>query len=334
MKALVAHQFGPVDALTIDDTPVPVAGPHEILIDVAAAAINFPDVLVIEGRYQVKPPLPFVPGKELAGVVAAVGAQVVGFQVGDRVMALVEYGAFSEKVAVRSSLCFKVPRAVPLVHAAGIGLAYQTAHFALHHRGNLRAGETVLVTAANGSVGLAAMQLAKAAGANVIGVVNGESKKDIVLENGADSAAVFNDDIDPKEFRAAVKELGGSRGVNLLVDSAGGSTFENCLRTVGWEGRAIIVGFTTGEIPALRTNYLLIKNIAALGLQWSDYRERDPELVSRVQQEIFSLFEQGKLKFQLMGSYPFSEFREAFRALAGRRTRGKIVLEFGPTPVS
>lgn len=334
MKALVAYQFGPVDALTIDDRPVPEPGPHEILIDVAAAAINFPDVLVIEGRYQVKPPLPFVPGKEIAGVVAAVGPQVAGFQVGDRVMALVEYGAFSEKVAVRSTLCFKVPRAIPLTHAAGIGLAYQTAHFALHRRGNLRAGETVLVTAANGSVGLATMQLAKAAGANVIGVVNDGSKKNIVLENGADSAVIFNDDVNDEEFRSAVKALAGPRGVNLLVDSAGGSTFENCLRTVGWEGRAIIVGFTTGKIPALRANYLLIKNIAALGLQWSDYRERDPELVSRVQKEIFSLFEQGKLKFQLMGSYPFSEFRAAFRALASRRTRGKIILEFGPPSAS
>ena len=329
MKALVAHEFGPVDGLKVEDRPAPAPGPNEVLIDVAAAAINFPDVLVISGRYQIKPPLPFIPGKELAGTVTAVGPGVNEIKAGDRVMALVEYGAFCQRAVAPAQACFKVPAAIPLTHAAGIGVAYQTAHFALHPRGRLNAGETVMVTAANGSVGLAAMQLAKAAGAKIIGVVNAESKKDIVLENGGDQAVVLEETTDPDEFRKTIWHFTGDRGADLLIESAGGKIFETCLRTIGWEGRAIVVGFTTGQIPAVRANYLLVKNIAVLGLQWSDYRDRDPALVSRVQQDIFAMFEKGLLKFQLMGSYPLEDYRAAFNALASRQTRGKIILQVG-----
>ena len=221
MKALVAHEFGPVDGLKVEDRPAPAPGPNEVLIDVAAAAINFPDVLVISGRYQIKPPLPFIPGKELAGTVTAVGPGVNEIKAGDRVMALVEYGAFCQRAVAPAQACFKVPAAIPLTHAAGIGVAYQTAHFALHHRGRLKAGETVMVTAANGSVGLAAMQLAKAAGAKIIGVVNAESKKDIVLENGGDQAVVLEETTDPDEFRKTIWHFTGDRGADLLIEFRG-----------------------------------------------------------------------------------------------------------------
>jgi NADPH2:quinone reductase len=331
MKALVAHQFGPVEGLKVEDLASPRPRENEALIEVAAAAINFPDVLVIAGRYQIKPPLPFVPGKELAGTVLEVGPGVHNLKVGDRVMALVEHGAFCQQTIAPADACFEVPAGIPLTHAAGIGIAYQTAHFALHHRGKLEAGETVMVTAANGSVGIAAMQLAKAAGANVIGIVNAESKKELLLENGADYALALEEQSDPDEFRREVWKLTGNRGADLLIESAGGRIFEMCLRTVGWEGRAIVVGFTTGNIPAIKANYLLVKNIGVLGVQWSDYRDRDPALVARVQDEIFSMFEAGALNFQLMGTYSLEDYRAAFDALASRRTRGKIILLINPS---
>jgi NADPH2:quinone reductase len=330
MKALVAHQFGPVKGLKVEDIASPRPRENEALIEVAAAAINFPDVLVIAGRYQIKPPLPFVPGKELAGTVLEVGPGVHNLKVGDRVMALVEYGAFCQQAIAPADACFKVPPGIPLTHAAGIGIAYQTAYFALHHRGRLEAGETVMITAANGSVGIAAMQLAKAAGANVIGIVNAESKKELLLENGADYALVLEEHSDPDEFRRGVWKLTGSRGADLLIESAGGKIFEMCLRAVGWEGRAIVVGFTTGNIPAIKANYLLVKNIGVLGVQWSDYRDRNPALVARVQDEIFSMFESGALNFQLMGTYSLENYPAAFDALASRRTRGKIILLINP----
>jgi NADPH2:quinone reductase len=331
MKALVAHQFGPVEGLKVEDLASSRPRENEALIDVAAAAINFPDVLVIAGRYQVKPPLPFVPGKELAGTVLEVGPGVHNLKVGDRVIALVEHGAFCQQTIAPAYACFKVPAGISLTHAAGIGIAYQTAHFALHHRGKLKAGETVMVTAANGSVGIAAMQLAKAAGAKVIGIVNAESKKELLLENGADYGLVLEEHSDPDEFRREVWKLTGSRGADLLIESAGGKIFEMCLRTVGWEGRAIVVGFTTGNIPTVKANYLLVKNIGVLGVQWSDYRDRDPALVARVQDEIFSMFESGALNFQLMGTYSLEDYRAAFDALASRRTRGKIILLINPS---
>jgi NADPH2:quinone reductase len=331
MKALVAHQFGPVEGLRVEEFSSPKPSENQVLIDVAAAAINFPDVLVIAGRYQIKPPLPFVPGKELAGTVLDVGPGVRNLKAGDRVMALVEYGAFAQQTIAPADACFKVPDGIPLTHAAGIGVAYQTAHFALHHRGKLKAGETVMVAAANGSVGLAAMQLAKAAGAKVIGIVNADSKKGLLLENGADHALVLHENSDPDEFRQAVWNLTGNGGADLLIDSAGGRIFDMCLRTVGWEGRAIIVGFTTGNIPAIKANYLLVKNIGVLGVQWSDYRDRDPALVARVQDEIFSMFESGALTFQLMGTYSLEEYRAAFESLASRQTRGKIIFQINPS---
>ncbi len=331
MKALVAHQFGPVEGLKVEELASPKPGANEVLIEVAAAAINFPDVLVIAGRYQIRPPLPFVPGKELAGTVMEVGPGVRNLKAGDRVMALVEYGAFCQHTIAPAGACFKVPAGIPLTHAAGIGVAYQTAHFALHHRGWLKAGETVMVTAANGSVGLAATQLAKVAGAKVIGIVNAESKTELLLENGVDHALVLDEHSEPDEFRHGVWKLTGNRGADLLIESAGGKTFEMCLRTVGWEGRAVVVGFTTGIIPTIKANYLLVKNIGILGVHWSDYRDRDPALVAKVQGEIFSMFESGALKFQLMGMYPLEDYRAAFDALASRQTRGKIILEVGPS---
>ena len=326
MKALVARQFGPIDAIRMEELADPTPKDGEVLIDVSAAAVNFPDVLVVAGQYQVKPPLPFIPGKELAGVVRAVGAGVAKFRPGDRVIALVEYGAYCERAAVRHELCFPAPPDLPVASAAGLGVAYQTAHFALHHRGQLRRGETVMVTGANGSVGLAAMQLAKAAAATVVALINDPAKREIVLANGADHALLFDQQASKDAFRHQVLEAVGTRGVDLLIDNAGGAAFDYCLRTLAWEGRAVIVGFTSGEIPSIRANYLLVKNISAVGLQWSDYRDRAPDMVARVHGEICRMLCADLLHPRVMATFPFVEFKDAFKLLTSRQTRGKIIL--------
>jgi NADPH:quinone reductase len=327
VKAIVANSFGPVETLRLEDRPDRVPSEEEVLIDVSAAAINYPDILVIEGKYQVKPPLPFIPGKELAGTVAAVGRNVTRFKLGDRVSALLEYGAFAERVVAPSTLCLAVPDAISLFDAAGIGIAYQTAYFSLHHRGQVKPGEDVIVTGPNGSVGLATMQLAKVAGARVIAVVSHPQKEAFVYSNGADDIVVFNPGDNADAFREHIRRLTKGRGANLLIDMVGGKLFDACLRSIAWDGRAVIVGFRSGEIPLIRANYLLVKNISAIGVQWSDYRDRMPEEMARVQAEIFRMFENGSLHFHLMGRYPFDKFLEAFAALTERRTTGKVILD-------
>ena len=305
---------------------------EQVLIDVAAAAVNYPDILVIGGKYQVKPPLPFIPGKELAGTVVAVGSGVTKLKVGDRVCALLEYGAFAERVVASSSLCLPVPDDISLHDAAGIGVAYQTAYFSIHHRGKIQPGESVIVTGPNGSVGLAIMQLSRAAGAKVIAIVSHPGKAQFVRSNGANDVVVFNDGDNPDAFRENIRALTGGKGADLLVDVVGGELFDACLRALAWEGRAVIAGFMSGKIPAIRANYLLVKNIAAIGVQWSDYRDRYPEEMARVQEIIFRLFKEGKLQFRRMGIYPFVDFPSAFAALTQRRTTGKVILDFACQP--
>ena len=329
MKAIVANSFGPVENLRLEDRPDPTPSEGDVLIDVSAAAINYPDILVIGGKYQVKPPLPFIPGKELAGTVADVGRNVTRFKPGDRVSALLENGAFAERVVAPSSLCLPVPDAISLFDAAGIGVAYQTAYFSLHHRGQVKPGEDVIVTGPNGSVGLATMQLAKAAGARVIAVVSHPEKEAFARSNGADDVVVFNPGDNADAFRETIKRLTNGRGANLLIDMVGGKLFDACLRSIAWEGRAVIVGFMSGEIPSIRANYLLVKNISAIGVQWSDYRDRVPDEMARVQAEIFRLFENGSLHVRLMGLHPFDKFLDAFSTLTERRTTGKVILNIG-----
>ena len=328
MKAIIANSFGPVENLRIEDRPDPVPAAGQVLIDVAAAAVNYPDILVIGGKYQVKPPLPFIPGKELAGTVAAVGPNVTKFKPGDRVCSLLEYGAFAERVVVPSTHCLPAPDDFSLYDAAGIGIAYQTAYFSIHHRGKVQPGETVIVTGPNGSVGLATMQLVRAAGAKVIAIVSHADKEEFVRSNGANDVVIFNEGDNPGAFREKIRALTAGMGANLLIDMVGGELFDACLRSLAWEGRAVIVGFMSGKLPAIRANYLLVKNISAIGVQWSDYRDKDPEEMARVQAIIFRLFKDGKLHFHRMGLHPFADFLDAFDTLTKRRTTGKMILDF------
>ena len=326
MRALVVHQHGSIENVQLEKFPEPQPGADQVLIDVHAASVNFPDLLVIGGTYQNLPPTPFVPGKDLAGTVAAVGGSVTDFKPGDRVMAQIEYGAFAERAAVPFRNCHRMPDGMSFTEGAAMGLAFLTAHFALVERGGVRPGETVLVTGAAGGVGHAAVQLAKALGATVVAAVSAEDQAAAARAGGADHV-VRTDVADLREsFRQQIFSAVGTRGADLIVDTVGGDVFDASLRAIAWCGRIVTVGFASGRVPEVKVGLILVKNISLIGLQVSDYRDRAPDKTRRAQAELFSLYEQGKLKPHVMASYPLEAFREALAAVRERRVLGKAVL--------
>lgn len=326
MQALVVQEHGPLETLTLMERPDPVPGPGEVLVDVYAASINFPDLLVINGTYQFLPPRPFSPGKDFAGVVSAVGPGVTTCKPGDRVSAQIEFGAYAQKCVVREKNCHRMPDRMSYADAAAMGLVYLTAHFALVERARYREGEIVMITGAAGGVGLAAVQVAKALGATVIATVSTEEKAALAKANGADHV-VRTDVPDLREsLRDQVTNAIGKRGVDIIVDSVGGDVFDASLRTIAWSGRVIVVGFASGRIPEVKAGHLLVKNIAVIGLQWSSYRERAPDHVREVQQELFRWYEEGKIKPHVMAKYPLRDYVQALRAVRDRAVTGKVVL--------
>jgi len=328
MRALVVHRHGPLGNLKLETLPDPQPGPDEVLIDVHAASVNFPDLMVIGGTYQNLPPTPFVPGKDLAGTVAAAGRNVASLKSGERVMAQIEHGAFAERAIIPPRSCYPMPAGMSFAEGAAMGLVYLTAHFALVERGALKAGETVLVNGAAGGVGLATVQLAKALGATVIASVSNEEKAALARAGGADHV-VRTDVPDLREsFRKQVFEAVGKGGADLIVDPVGGDHFDASLRALAWCGRIVTVGYASGRVPEVKVGLLLVKNISVIGLQVSDYRDRAPEKMRQAQAELFRLYEAGKLKPHVMARYPLEAFREALAAVADRRVLGKVVLDF------
>ena len=326
MQALIINEHGPLEKLSLGEFPDPKPGKGEVLIDVHAASVNFPDILVIGGTYQNLPPRPFVPGKDLAGVVAAVGVGVTRVKVGDRVMAQIEHGAFAERAVVSVALCFVMPTAMRFEEGAAMGLVYLTAHNAMVERAQMKAGETVLVTGAAGGVGLACVQLAKAMGATVIAAVSSADKAQVARDNGADHV-IRTDVADLREsFRKQVFDAVGKRGVDLVLDSVGGDVFDACLRVMAWCGRLVIIGFAAGRIPEVKMGYLLVKNISLIGLQSSDYRERAPEVVRKAHEHLFALYDQGKIKPHVMTAYPMKDYLAALNTVKDRKALGKVVI--------
>ncbi|MCC7484413.1 MAG: NADPH:quinone oxidoreductase family protein [Burkholderiales bacterium] len=327
MRALVVHEHGPLENLKLETLPDPVPGPDEALIEVHAASINFPDLLVIGGTYQNLPARPFVAGKDLAGTVAATGANVTGLKAGDRVMAQVEHGAFSQRAVVPQRKCFVMPSSMSFHEAAAMGLTYLTAHFALVERGRLARGEKVLVNGAAGGVGYATVQLARALGATVVASVSSEEKAALARAAGA-AHVVRTDRPDLREgFRRQVFDAVGQEGVDLIVDPVGGDVFDASLRAIAWCGRLVTVGYASGRVPEVKAGLLLVKNISLIGLQSSDYREREPDKVRSVQAELYALYERGQLKPHVMKGYPLERYREALATVAERRVLGKVVLK-------
>ena len=324
MRAIVAHAIGAPEDLKVEEMPDPAPGPGEVLVDMKATAVNFPDLLVIEGKYQIIPPHPFVPGKEGAGTVAAVGEGVDGLSVGDRVMVQVEWGTYAEKLVLPADHCFPMPDGMSFEEAAAMGIAYQTAHFALVARAGVKKGDRVLVTAATGSVGIAALQLARAFGCTVLAGVTTMSKADVARENGADHIVDLTMENLRDSIRNQVKEACGA--VDVVLESVGGEVFDGAIRALDFEGRAVIVGFTGGEIASFRTNYALLKVISVTGVNWAAYRDRDPERVRRVQRELFALHGEGRIAIPVQAVLPMADYVKAFDVIRGRQVRGKVIL--------
>lgn len=331
MKAVVIHEFSEPECLKVEDMPDPVPGAGQVLIDVTYAGVNFPDMLVMTGRYQNLPERPFVPGKDAAGVVLAVGAGVRGLRVGDRVVAQVEYGAYAERLVAATDDCHLLPDSISDCEAAAMGLVYQTAYFALVERGQFKAGEIVLVNGAAGGVGGAAVQLAKALGGIVLAGVSDAAQADVARSLGADHIIDLSAPDLRESLRAQVRDCTKGHGADVVLDPLGGDVFDAAIRAVAWCGRVVVIGFVAGRIPTIKANYLLLKNIAVLGLQWSDYRELLPEKVRTVQRELFELHARGLLRPLVTEVVPLRQFHQPLRMLAEGKGRGKFMLHVRQT---
>lgn len=321
----MVKQFGAPEQMSLEDLPTPVPGPEEVLIDARAIGVNFPDLLVIEGTYQILPELPFSPGKEVAGVVRAVGPGVESPNVGERVMAQVEHGAYREQVLAEANNVAVLPESVGYEAGAAFGLGYLTVYFGLVRRARLKPGEWVLVTGASGGVGSAGVQLAKALGARVIAVGRTEDKRNFALEQGADHTIEF----EPEGFKERVMELTDGHGADVILESVGGELFRACMRAIAWEGRLVIIGFAAGEIPTVKAGHVLVKNMDLIGVQSSDYREREPESFREAQEELLGLLTHGKIGVQVTATYPLEAAAEALEEIRDSRVRGKVVLTTG-----
>lgn len=322
MKALLCKQFGPPETLTIEELPTPDIGPDQVLIDVHAAAVNFPDSLIIENKYQTKPALPFSPGGELAGVIAAVGDNVRHLALGDNVIAFTTYGAFAEQVVAAAAQVIPMPKGVDYVTASAFVMTYGTSYHALMDRAALQAGETVLVLGASGGVGLAAIEIAKAAGAHVIAAASTADKLAVCVEHGADETINYTE----TDLRDEIKRLTDGRGVDVVYDPVGGELTEAGLRSCAWRGRHLVIGFAAGDIPKPPLNLALLKGCAIVGVFWGRFVQTEPKQNAADLKALFGLLADGKLRPHIAGTYPLAQGGEAIAALANREVSGKLVI--------
>jgi NADPH:quinone reductase len=328
MKAVLCKQFGPPESLVIEDLPSPKAGAGEVVVSVKAASLNFPDVLIIQNKYQFKPPLPFSPGSEMAGLVKEVGEGVKGVKAGDRVIAFTTYGAFAEEVKVEAGRLVPIPEGMDYNSAAAFLLTYGTSDHALRDRGQLKAGETLLVLGAAGGVGLAAIEIGKAMGAKVIACASSADKLEVCKQHGADE--VINYSGGEKDgfavFRETIKQFTGGKGVDLIYDAVGGPYTEPALRSSAWRGRLLVVGFAAGEIPKIPLNLTLLKGCSIVGVFWGDFARREPKAFAESIGQLGKWFREGKLKPHVSQTFPLAKAVEALQLMAGRKAKGKIVL--------
>lgn len=329
MKAVLSHEAGGPGSLRLTEIDDPAPGPDEVRVAVRAVGINFPDLLIIEDRYQFKPERPFAPGAELAGVVDAVGADVKGFSPGDAVMALPLWGSLAEKVCVKADLCHRLPEGVSFEAAAALQMTYGTALYALAERGDMEEGETLLVLGAAGGVGLAAVELGRALGARVIAAVSGEDKLDVAIAHGAADGVVYDrgplDRDAQKAFSAALKEKLGEGGADVVIDTVGGDYTEPALRSVAWLGRFLIIGFPAGiaQIPA---NLPLLKSCDIRGIFWGAAVARDKAAHHKAMDRLLDMLVDGRIKPRIHASYPLEEAGTAIAELSSRGVLGKIVV--------
>lgn len=322
MKAVVVDEYGPWENLEIREVEDPHPGNGEVLVEIAAAGINFPDILMVQGNYQVKPPTPFIPGVEGAGTIAQLGDGVSGFSVGDRVVFLPDLGAFAEKVVVPASRLITMPPDLSFKAGAGLAMIYGTSYHALKQRADLQAGETLLVLGASGGVGTAAVQLGKAMGATVIAAASTDEKLAFAKSQGADATINYTSE----DVKDKAKELTEGRGVDVVYDPVGGSYAEPAFRAIGWKGRYLVVGFAAGDIPKLPLNLALLKGASIVGVFWGSFVGREPAVSASNFAEIASMLAAGQLVPPITASYPLAEFKDAFAQIADRQAVGKLLL--------
>jgi len=322
MRALVCKAYGPPESLVIEQRPDPVPGPGEVLVDIKAAGINFPDILLIAGTYQVKIPPPFIPGNEAAGIVEAVGEGVSRVRPGDRVIATPTGGAFADKCLVPEKLCLPLPDALSFEQGAGFTVTYATTYHAFRQSTELRAGETVLVLGAAGGVGSSAVEIAKSLGARVIAAASSEEKLQFARDAGADETINYAE----VSLREAVKDLTGGNGVDVVYDPVGGELAQMALRSLAWHGRYLVIGFAGGQIPEFPANIALLKEASIIGVWWGTWAARNPKESLQNMAELAAMVDERRLVPRVTERYDLERFADAFAAITNRRARGKVVL--------
>lgn len=322
MRAVVVDRLMSPNELVVREIERPSLGADALRVEVRAAGCNFSDVLMLKGEYQVKPPLPFVPGGEVAGIVREVGDRVRGFSVGDRVLSRCALGGFAEQVATPAATTHRLPDGLSFEAGAALPTVYPTSYAALVWRAPLASGETLLVHAAAGGVGLSAVQIGKALGARVIATAGGAEKLEIARQAGADVLIDYR----KEDFVPRVLEETDGRGADVIYDSVGGDTTDRSLKCIAWNGRLLVIGFASGDIPSVKMNRVLLKNISLVGLHWSAYPEREPERIDACMEGLFELAAAGRIDPLISARHPLEEAGVALAALASRRTVGKVVL--------
>ena len=322
MKALICPSLGPPENLKVMDVEQPVPAEGEVVVEVAYAALNFMDTLIIEGKYQLKPAPPFSPAGEFSGRVVALGAGVKGFAVGDRVMGSSGFGAARERIAVPANRLAHVPDGLPLDKAAGLSIAYGTTLHALKQRAEMKPGETLVVLGASGGVGLAAVEIGKVMGARVIACASSDDKLDFARRYGAAETINYA----TEDLRARLNELTGAKGVDVVYDPVGGPLAEPALRSLGWKGRFLVIGFASGEIPRPPLNLVLLKSCDIRGVYWGEFAVREPDANRDNMSQLLKWAENGELSVHIHAKYALEEYEKAFEAIAKRQTLGKTLI--------
>ena len=322
MHAWLCENPTGVDALTWQELPTPAPKAGEVLIEIKAASLNFPDLLIVQNKYQMKPPLPFVPGSEYAGVVQAVGDGVTHLKVGQHVACLSGTGGFATHTIAPAALCMPLPPGFPFVDAAAFIMIYATSHHALADRAQLKAGETVLVLGAAGGVGTSAIQIAKALGARVIAAASTDEKCELCRSIGADDTINYS----TQDLREAIKSLTGGKGPDVVYDPVGGDLAEPAFRSIAWRGRYLVVGFAAGTIPALPLNLTLLKGASIVGVFWGGFAKNEPKANAAAMAELAQWYAQGKIKPVIDRTLPMAELKAAYAHMGSRGVKGKLVM--------
>jgi NADPH2:quinone reductase len=323
MKAIVCKEFASVEKLSYEDVPDPKAGKGQVVVDIKAIGVNFPDGLLVQGLYQMKPDFPFIPGSEVAGVVSQVGEGVPYLKVGSRVIALCMLGGYAEKVAVPATHVLPIPDEIPDDEAAALVTAHATAHHALKQRANIQPGETLVVTGAAGGTGLAAVQIGKAMGAKVIAVCSTQEKLDVAKQNGADILINYSKD----DLKTALKKATDGKGADVIYECVGGDTFHACSRSMAWNGRLLVIGFAGGTIPEFPVNLALVKGYSVVGVFWGSFTQHQPAEFQQNMKELLAWYLAGKVKVIVDQTLPLVDAKEALNKVMGREVKGKMALK-------